>query len=63
MDQTSASGLYNENGQYNEHTPCVVVVVIVFSGLTSLSTLFSVISRRCLVATGRSVLTFIVLRH
>ena len=32
------------------------------SGLTSLSTI-SVILRRCLVATGRSMLTFIVLPH
>ena len=36
VDQTSASGLYNENDQYNEHIPCVVVC----SGLTSLSTIF-----------------------
>ena len=27
MDQTSVSGLYDENDQYNEHTPSVVVVV------------------------------------
>ena len=27
MDQTSASGLYDENDQYNEHIPCVVDVV------------------------------------
>ena len=59
MDQTSSSGLYNENDQYNEHIPYGVVVVC--SGLTSLSTFFSVISRQCLVATGRSMLTFIVL--
>ena len=38
VDQTSASCLYNENDQYNEHIPCVVVVVC--SGLTSLSTIF-----------------------
>ena len=38
VDQTSASGLYNEIDQYNEHIPCVVVVVC--SGLTSLSTSF-----------------------
>ena len=38
VDQTSASGLYDENDQYNEHIPCVVVVVC--SGLTSLSTIF-----------------------
>ena len=31
-------GLYDENGQYNERIPCVVVVVC--SGLTSLSTIF-----------------------
>ena len=37
VDQTSASGLYDENGQYNAHIPCVVVVVC--SGLTSLSTM------------------------
>ena len=40
VDQTSASGLYNENDHYNEHIPCVVVVVVVCSGLTSLSTIF-----------------------
>ena len=61
VDQTSASGLYDENYYYNEHIPCVFVVVC--SCLTSLSTFFSVISRRFLVATGSSVLTFIVLRH
>ena len=38
VDQTSASCLYDENDQYNEHIPCVVVVVC--SGLTSLSTNF-----------------------
>ena len=38
-------------------------VVVVCSGLTSLSTFFSVISRWCLVATGSSMLTFIVLPH
>ena len=38
VDQTSASGLYDENGQYNERIPCVIVVVC--SGLTSLSTIF-----------------------
>ena len=38
MHQTSSSGLYGENDQYNEHIPCVVVV-IVCSGLTSLSTI------------------------
>ena len=37
MDQTSASGLYDKNDQYNEHIPCVVVVVC--SSLTSLSTI------------------------
>ena len=36
--------------------------VVVCSGLTSLS-LLSVISRRCLVVTGSSMLTFIVLPH
>ena len=36
---------------------------LVCSGLTSLSIFFSVISRRCLVATGSSMLTFIVLPH
>ena len=46
VNQTSASGLYDENDQYNEHIPCVGVC----SGLTSLSTIFSVISRRCMVA-------------
>ena len=41
VDQTSASGLYDENDQYNEHIPCVVVVVVVVcSGLTSLTTIF-----------------------
>ena len=38
VDKTSASGFYDENVQYNEHTPCVDVVVC--SGLTSLSTIF-----------------------
>ena len=42
LDQTcgsdSASDLYDENDQYNEHIPCVAVVVC--SGLTSLSTNF-----------------------
>ena len=33
MDQNSASGLYDENDPYNEHIPCVVVVVVVCSGL------------------------------
>ena len=33
VDQTSASGLDDENDQYNEHIPCVVVVC---SGLRSL---------------------------
>ena len=42
VDQTSASGSYDENDQYNEHIPCVVVVVVC-SGLTSLSTI-SIIS-------------------
>ena len=39
VDQTSASGLYDDNDQYNTHIPCVVVVVC--SDLTSLSTIFS----------------------
>ena len=26
VDQTSASGLYDENDQYNEHIPCVLFV-------------------------------------
>ena len=34
VDQTSVSGLYEENDQYNAHIPCVIVVC---SGLTSLS--------------------------
>ena len=34
VDQTSASGLYDENDQYNAHIPCVIVVVC--SGLASL---------------------------
>ena len=38
VDQTSASGLYDENDPYNVHIPCVVVIVC--SGLTSLSTMF-----------------------
>ena len=38
MDQSSASGLYNENDQYNEHIPCVVVICL---GLTSLSAIFN----------------------
>ena len=37
-DQTSASGLYEENDQYNAFIPCVVAVVC--SGLTSLSIIF-----------------------
>ena len=28
VNQTSASGLYDENDQYNEHIPCVVVVLL-----------------------------------
>ena len=36
VDQTSSSGLYDENGHHNEHILCVVVFVCV--GLTSLST-------------------------
>ena len=28
VDQTSASDLYNENEQYKEHIPCVIVVVV-----------------------------------
>ena len=38
VDPTSASGLYDENNQYNEHVPCVVVVVC--SALMSLSIIF-----------------------
>ena len=38
VDQTSSSGLYDEKDQYNEHIPYVVIVVR--SGLTSLSTIF-----------------------
>ena len=38
VDQTSVSGLYDDNDQYNEHIPCVDVVVC--SDLTSLSTIF-----------------------
>ena len=37
-DQTSVSGLYDENDQYNDYIPCVVVVVCL--GLTLLSTIF-----------------------
>ena len=62
VDQTSASGLYNENDQYNEHIPCFVVVVC-SGGFNVAFNNFSVISQRCLVATGRSVLIFIVLCH
>ena len=62
MDQTSASGLYDENVQYNEHIPCVVIVLCLF-GFNVAFNNFSVIARRCLVATGSSMLTFIVLRH
>ena len=28
VDQTSSSSLYDENDQYKEHIPCVVVVVV-----------------------------------
>ena len=38
MDQTSASGLYDEHDQYNEHIPSVVVVC---SGLTFFKQFFS----------------------
>ena len=38
VEQTSASGLYDENDQYNAHIPCVIAAVC--SGLTSLSTIF-----------------------
>ena len=41
---------------------CLFVCLFVCSGLTSLSTLF-VISRRCLVVTGSTMLTLIVLPH
>ena len=37
VDQTSSSGLFDENELYNEHIPCDVVDVC--SGLTSLSTI------------------------
>ena len=39
VDQSSVSDLYDENDQYNEHIPCLVIVVC--SGLTSLSAIFS----------------------
>ena len=39
VDQTSLSSLYDENDQFTEHIRCVVVVVVC-SGLTSLSTIF-----------------------
>ena len=42
--------------------PSICICLFVCSGLTLLSTL-SVISRRCLVVTGSSMLTFIVLPH
>ena len=38
VDQTSSSGLYDENDQNNEHIHCIVDIVC--SGLTSLSTIF-----------------------
>ena len=38
VDQTSASGLYDENDQYNAYIPCFIAVVCL--GLTSLSKLF-----------------------
>ena len=38
VDQPSASGLFDDIDQYNEHIPCVVVVC---SGLTSLTIIFS----------------------
>ena len=55
VNQTSSSGLYDENYQYNEHIPCVVVVICF--GFNVAFNTFSVISRRCLVATGNSMLT------
>ena len=61
VDQTSASGLYDENDQYNVHIHCVVVVLC--SGLTSLSTNFQSYHDDVWLRTGRSMLTFIVLRH
>ena len=62
--QTSASGLYNENDQYNEHIPCVDVVFFFFLfGFNVAFNNFSVISQRCVVATGSSMLTFILVRH
>ena len=39
LNQTSAFGLYDENDQYNEHIPCVVVVVC--SGLKELIFIFN----------------------
>ena len=58
-----SSSLYDENDQYKEHIPCVVVVVVCLFGLNVAFNNCSVILRRCLVATGSSLLTFIVLRH
>ena len=55
-DQTCASGLYNENGQYNEHIPCGVVCF-------GFNVDFNNFQSRCLVATGSPMLTCIVLRH
>ena len=49
-----------DRGQFERN--CLFVCLFVCLGLTSLSTL-SVISRRCLVVTGSSMLTFIVLPH
>ena len=51
----------DENGQCNEHIPSVGVVVC--SGFHVAFNNFSVISRRCLVATGSPMHTCIVLRH
>ena len=61
VDQTSASGLYDENGHCNEHITYVVAVVC--SGFHVAFNIFLVISRRCLIAPGSSMLTCIVLRH
>ena len=60
VDQTSVSSLYDENDQYNEHIPCVVVVVC--SGLTSLSTFFQSSHDGVWLRQGAQC-SFIVLRH
>ena len=60
-DSESSMGV-NKNPKGNDRSPENQHVMFVCLGLTSLSTL-SVISRRCLVVTGSSMLTFIVLPH